>query len=222
MPRGRGRPKVVRREPLTAEERAELSELYWDDSNSVAELAVKFEVKPERLSTLVVPLPAGGLCRLCIGPTEYRSRTQRTKTTGVCAICNHREDPASCPCARCKADREELRQRDEAERWAQLAARRREYWADHTDEAYLKWALAQLTPAQRRYLDGVKQVILGPGRTVNWQWIAADLGLEPRHVARWIRVLEHYRVIGFFDNVVSLNPGLQQMRILGPGQKRPG
>lgn len=114
-----------------------------------------------------------------------------------------------------RKEEKEERERQEAERQAVL---REEFWRDKkVSEGYVRWAVSQLTPAQRLFLDSVKrQDFRRPVRHMNWSWVARSAGQQPWHADRWVSVLERYELIGHYDRFVDLNPGLKGVEVLGP------
>jgi hypothetical protein len=201
---------------LSPEERAEVSDRYWQETEPSTELMLKFNLSQGQLLKCVNPIPASEECGFCGGATEFRNRSQRADGSGTCVVCGHHDGSTRCHCASCAAVRHEHERQEKIEQAERLARRRREFWSSDTDAPYVRWALGRLTAAQRLYLDSLKRAILGPERLVHYEWVARAGGQDPRHVGRWLRVLERYRLIGFYDNVVDINPGLIHLDVLRP------
>ena len=72
-----------------ANDRAELNRLYWESSESVAEIADRMEVSRRALYESIDPRPAGVSCPACGTPMGFRNRMALEGRQAECPQCGH-------------------------------------------------------------------------------------------------------------------------------------
>lgn len=201
---------------LSADEKAAISDRYWLETESVGAIAEFFELKSGRIAGCVAPIPAPRNCAKCGGVTAYHSRAQRTGESGVCTLCRHRDNAERCPCRDCRDAREEAGRLNREAAEQRITLERVAHWRERSSKDYIEWALRQLTPAQRLFLDGIKSTIDAGAPTVDYMRVAKASGQNPRFIGDWLAKLQRYGLVGFFGNYIEVNPALNGIKLLGP------
>ena len=141
------------RPTFTAEELAEISERYRAEIEPVEELAGQYGLTILQVPARVAPQLSTGSCERCGGVVQYRTRGQRASGQVACVECRHRNGMKKCPCRTCEHDRTAWQRRQAEEHRQELQTHFADFWNGYESEEHFRWAIGQLNPAQRLYLD---------------------------------------------------------------------
>lgn len=197
------RPGAKQHRPLPELTDAQLEELvqrYWHSTEPRNAIEAAFGLHSTEFSKLVPRLPTGSACPHCGGTMAWRSRQARDRNEAGCNRCGHSTDHCNCPLCIEERDREEVRRQQQA----------RSVWLDeYGGRDYVEWAVRQLSPPQRLFLDAIRK---GWGGYLRWDLLAQSAGLQ----ARWIEpALQRFKALGIlFDDgaMWHLHPDLPSGR----------